>query len=111
MDCVSKSSPLQRLALRRLLRTEFRLSSTIRRLSLTPARPLLNQQGWHPGFAERVFRIFFIDERGNTLVATLVSIYLTHDVEQVSPFLFRGFGDGIVHFWLAAVEALRTVTV
>ena len=52
-------------------------------------------------------RIFFIDECGNTLVAALVSIHLAHDIERVGPFLFRGFGDGIVHFRLAAIEALH----
>ncbi|SAJ34557.1 Uncharacterised protein [Enterobacter cloacae] len=53
------------------------------------------------------FRILLIDEGGDALVSALVGINLTHDIERVSAFFSRGFGDGIVNFRLAAVEALN----
>jgi hypothetical protein len=71
-----------------LLRLEFQLSSLLRRLSLSPRDLLRVSRDGIRALQNAFLRIFFIDERGNTLVAALVSIDLAHDIERVGPFSF-----------------------
>ena len=53
------------------------------------------------------FSIFFVDISGNALVAALVGVNLADDKERIGAFCFRRFGDGVVDFRLAAIEALN----
>ena len=52
------------------------------------------------------FGIGFVDIGGDSLVAALVGINLAHDKEGGGALGLSGFGDGVVNFRLAAVEAL-----